>query len=162
MALVEYTKAMSEERFLAIYQGLEAQGYGPMDQHVAQALRFRLPAIRRLPMEKRAQRAKRMLSSSVQMAELAYELFGSYLMKHKKELITGFLDATGVPHEEGMIDDTSGTLPAEDRIEAAIESLDAEHGADDVTLYLGLCVQMWPESATLSRLWQERSGVATG
>lgn len=157
MALVEYTKAMSEERFLAIYQSLEAKGFGPLDQHVAQSLRFRLPAIRKLPMAKRAQRAKRMLSSSGMMAELAYELFGSYLMKHKKELITGFLDATGVPHEDGMIDDTTDTLPAEDRIEPAVAELDTAHGADDVTLYLGLCVQMWPVSETLSRLWQQRS-----
>ena len=104
MALVEHLKAMSEERFLAIYQSLEAQGYGPLDQHVAESLRFRLPAIRRLPMEKRAKRARQLLSNK-RMTELAYELFGSYLMKHKKELITGFLDATDVAHEDGMIED---------------------------------------------------------
>ena len=95
---------MSEERFLAIYESLAQQGFGPLDAEVAKQLHFRPKAIKKLPMAKRASRARNHLITS-KNAEMAYELFGSYLIRYHKDLVTGFLDEIGVEHEEGMIAD---------------------------------------------------------
>ncbi len=147
---------MSPERFLAIYASLERQGYGPLDGEVARVLHFRPQAIRKLPMEQRAKRA-RVLIESKRNAELAYEIAGGYLMKTCKELVTGFLDATGVQHEDGMIEDVEGAKPASDRIAAAVAELDQKFAREDVTLYLVLCAEQWPDEKEFGKLLASRT-----
>jgi hypothetical protein len=154
MKVVEQLRSMSEERFLAIYESLVQQGFGPLDGEVAKALRFRPQAIRKLPLAQRARRARMLLERG--NAELTYELFGGYLMKSCKGLVTGFLDATGVPHEEGMIEDLEARRPDAAKIRPAIEKLDREHAPEDVTLYLALCAEQWPGVSELEALWRER------
>lgn len=154
MQVIEQLKRLSEERFLAIYQSLERDGYGPLDGEVAKALRFRPHAIRKLPMAQRAKRARSILERASN-AELCYELFGTYLMKHHKELITSFLDSTGVPHEEGMVEDLA-RVPEADKIAGAVEELDARFAPEDVTLYLSMCVEQWSGVPELEPLWRKR------
>lgn len=154
MQVIEQLKRLGEERFLDIYRSLERDGYGPLDGEVAKALKFRPQAIKKLPMAQRAKRARTILERAAN-AELCYELFGTYLMKHHKELITGFLDATGVPHQEGMVEDLSH-VPQGDRIAAAIEELDQRFAPDDVTLYLSMCAEQWPGVAEIEPLWRKR------
>lgn len=153
--IVEELERMSEERFLAIYEALSEQGFGPLDSEVARALKFRPQAIKKLPLEQRARKARSILRAS-HNAELTYELLGTYLVRHCKDLVTGFLDATGVPHEEGMIEDVEDAVPDPARIPAAIEALDAAHDPEDVTLYLALCSQQWPEQPLLAESWRAR------
>ena len=86
-------------------------------------------------MDKRARHARAILTRGAN-AELCYELFGSYLLKNAKDLVTGFLDKTGVPHKEGMIDDVENDTPAGDKVAAAVAELDKEFDPADVTLYL--------------------------
>ncbi len=158
MALATYLEALPADRFLAIYSGLENQGFGPLDKQVADSLRFRPHAVKRLPMEKRAKRARQLLLANGGNEELCYELFGTYLMTKHKELVTTFLDETGIAHADGMIDDVHGGAPNEDQVEPAVAKLDQAHDPADVTLYLGLCASMWPESAAIRSLWERRTG----
>ena len=155
MDVLEHMKGMSPDRFLAIYTSLEHQGFGPLDGDVARSLRFRPQAIRKLPMEQRAKRA-RMLVETSKNANLAYELVGGYLMKTQKELVIGFLEATGVKHQDGMIEDIEGAKPAPDKIAAAIAELDKKFAREDVTLYLVLCADQWPAEKTFETLLAER------
>jgi uncharacterized protein (UPF0297 family) len=157
MPVLEHFRLLSEQRFLSIYQALSEQGYGPLDGEVAKLLRFRPQAIKKIPIEKRAKLAKNWIEQK-HNAELCYELFGTYLVRSKKELVTGFLDATGVPHDEGMIEDLEKARPDPARIDAAVRDLDAKFGAEDVTLYLALCAEQWPGVSELSALWRARSG----
>ena len=154
--VVEQFKRMAEDRFLALYESLAEQGFGPMDANVAKALKFRPHAIRKLPMAQRSRKARALLLSSND-AELAYELSGSYLVKHHRTLITDFLDATGVAHDDGMIEDLDAGAPDGDKIGAAATELDGSFASDDVTLYLAMCAQQWPASTPLRELWQSRS-----
>jgi hypothetical protein len=156
MAVLEHLHAMSPERFLALYQSLERDGYGPLDGEVASSLHFRPQSIRKLPMEQRAKRA-RMLIESGRKAELAYEILGGYLMKTCKELVTAFLDATGVKHEAGMIEDVETAKPDPARIAPAVADLDARFAPEDVTLYLVLCAEQWPGEPTFGKLLAARS-----
>ena len=160
MAVLEQLKHTSEDRFLSLYEALETQGFGPLDHEVAKALKFRPQKIRTLPMAQRARQARRLIGGP-KGADLCYEFFGTYLVKTKKDLVTGFLDATGVPHEDGMIADPETSPPDPEKIPAAIESLDKEFDPADVTLYLSLCVEMWPESKPLQELWRARLAAGT-
>jgi hypothetical protein len=155
MQVIEQLRKMSPERFLAIYKSLENQGFGPLDGEVAKSLRFRPQAIRKLPIEQRARRARTILEGASN-AELAYELFGAYLIKHHKELVTGFLDSTGVKHEEGMIEDVEGQKPAASKLKSAIAELDGKHPPEDVTLYLAIAAEQWPSVTEIDKIWRSR------
>jgi len=146
---------MTGEQFLAIYEALSDQGFGPLDSNVATALKFRPHAIRKLPFIQRAKKAKSLIMSSSD-AETAYELFGSFLVKNHKELITDFLDATEVPHDEGMIEDLRVAVPKPEKLEEAVKTLDEKFSPEHVTMYLSMCSQQWPESDSVRELWQAR------
>ena len=156
MPVLEHFRLLSEQRFLAIYSALSEKGFGPLDGEIAKLLKFRPQAIKKIPIEKRARLAKNWIEQK-HNAELCYELFGTYLVRSKKELVTGFLDATGVPHEEGMIEDVENSRPDPQKIDAAVADLDGKFGADDVTLYLALCAEQWPDVKPLDELWRKRA-----
>ena len=164
MQVLEHLKQMSEESFLALYEFLSEKGFGPLDREVAVSLKFRPQAIRKLPMPQRARRARMILTKSGK-GELAYELFGSYLIKKDKALITDFLDQTGVAHEDGMIEDVEAASPEVEKIEPALAALDEKYGAADVTLYLSMCAAQWPDVPELDAAWRarlENAGSAPG
>ena len=160
MKVIEHLKGISEEQFLTMYEALAQQGFGPLDHEVANAYRFRPQAIRKLPMAKRAKRAKSILISKAR-AELCYEMFGTYLIQHRKDLVTGFLDATGVEHEDGMLETLETNQPDPAKIADAVKELDGKFEPEDVTLYLALCAEQWPSVKELDALWRERAGLQT-
>ena len=147
---------MSPERFLAIYQSLEQHGFGPLDGEVAKQLKFRPQAIRKLPMDQRARTARRIMETS-HNAQLAYEVLGAYLIKNCKELVTGFLDATGVEHQEGMIEDIDASKPDAAKVASAAQELDGKFPPEDVTLYLVLCAEQWPDVPEFGKILATRS-----
>jgi len=156
MKVLEELKGMQEERFLAIYQALVHEGLGPLDREVAAALRFRPQAIKRLPLEQRARRARSILERHAN-AQLAYELFGTYLLTKHKELVTSFLDLTGVPHEDGIIKDVESARPQPEKVAGAVSDLDARFDPADVTLYLSLAAEQWPGVPEVESLWRMRT-----
>lgn len=156
MTVLEELERMSDERFHALYEALSEHGFGPLDGEIARELKFRPKSIKKLPLETRSKRARRILVQK-KSEELAYEFFGQYLVRTKKELVTSFLDGTGVPHEEGMIEDLDGTQPDESKLASTVKDLDDRFDPTDVTLYLALCTEMWPDSEALESLWNTRA-----
>jgi hypothetical protein len=155
MQTLEQIRVLSDDRFLMMYESLAQEGFGPLDGEVAKALKFRPQAIRKLPMALRAKKAKALLLTH-KNAELAYEFLGTYLMKDHRELVTGFLDATGVSHENGMLDDTPNNLPDAEKVAQAVKDLDGKFAKDDVTAYLAIAAQQWSDVATIEPLWRSR------
>lgn len=156
MQVIEHLKKMDDERFLKIYASLEQQGFGPLDSEVAKAMKFRPQAIRKLPFDRRAKKAKQILEHASN-AEMCYEIFGSYLLKEHKELVTDFLDLTGVEHEDGMIQNVAEAQPTADKIENAVKELDSKFEGEDVTLYLSLCAEQWPRVREIQETWEARA-----
>ncbi len=68
-----------------------------------------------------------------------------------------FLDATDVPHENGMIEDTHASIPNAEKIESAVALLDEKYPVEDVTLYLCICAMQWPEVPRLAELYAART-----
>jgi hypothetical protein len=155
MKVIEQLKQFTHEGFLTMYEAMAEQGFGPLDHEVAKALRFRPQAIRKLPMAKRAKKAHSILIERGQ-AELCYELFGSYLIQKRKELVTGFLDATGVEHEDGMLEDLEDNKPDAAKIAEAVKELDGKFDPQDVTLYLSIAAEQWPGLKELDEVWRSR------
>jgi len=89
-------------------------------------------------------------------AALCYELFGRYLLESHKELVTGFLDATGVKHEEGMIRSVEEDRPEGGKVAAAVAELDGKFDPEDVTLYLSICAEQWPQVEEIQAAWSAR------
>ncbi len=156
MQVISHLKNMEADRFLHIYEALENQGFGPLDGEVAKLMKFRPQAIRKLPMAQRAKRAKAFVERASN-TELAYELFGTYLLKECKELVTGFLDSTGVEHDDGMIENLDDTKPDVSKLGDVITELDKKFGPDDVTLYLSMCSEQWPEVPELTTAFEGRA-----
>jgi len=157
MNVVEQLKSLSDQRFLAIYETLQQQGFGPLDHEVAKSLNFRPQAVRNLPLPLRAKRARQILVAK-RNSELCYELFGSYLIKEHRDLVTSFLDATGVKHDDGMVEDLEHNVPAKAKLEAAISELDGKFPPEDVTLYLSMCADQWEQVPELEQIWRKRIG----
>jgi hypothetical protein len=153
-ATLDYLSTLDDERFHAIYEFLSQDGFGPLDSEVAAALKFRPQAIRKLPLAKRAKTGRSIIMRK-KNAELAYELLGGYLFRKDKDLITEFLDAAGIEHDDGMID--SDELPKADDLPKIVATLDGAHDADDVTIYMAICAQTWPEVEQFDALWRERA-----
>lgn len=159
MKVLEQIERTSDPKFSAMYAALSTQGVGPLDLEVAKALNYRPHAIRKIPLEQRARKARQIMLGK-RNVELAYEFIGTYLVKEHKELVTGFLDATGVVHEDGMIADLDSTQPAASKLASAVAELDGKFEAEDVTLYLALCAEQWPRVSELETLWRSRLDAA--
>jgi hypothetical protein len=157
MQVIEQLKVLSNAQFLSIYETLAEQGFGPLDLEVAKAINFRPQAIRKLPFAQRAKKARQIVLAK-HNAEMCYEMFGAYLIKTKKELVTKFLDATGVEHEDGMVEDLDKSAPQGSKVAAIVAELDQQFPPDDVTIYLSMCAQQWPGVPEITNLWRERIG----
>lgn len=155
MKVIEQLRLLSDERFFSIYEALVRDGLGPLDGEVAKALKFRPQAIVKVPLAKRAQRARRILDSASN-AEMCYELFGTYLFTKHKQLVLDFLDGVGVEHDEGMISNVAEALPDPAKLEGTLSQLDENFRPEDVTLYLSLCSEQWPSVPEVEAAWRGR------
>jgi len=156
MQVIQQLEAMSPERFLAIYEALAREGFGPLDDKVAAALKFRPVAIRRLAMSKRAETARKLLMRARE-TDACYELFGAYLVTKAKDLVADFLDGTGVPHEDCMVADVDASKPDPTKVASVVQALDSKYDPADVTLYLALAAQQWPSVPEVGTAWRMRN-----
>ena len=74
-------------------------------------------------------------------------LLRDWLMKDKKNMLADFLDALGIAHKDGAVDD----LPAgveDEKLRAAVEKLLAKYPAEETAVYLNAFYTMndvrWP------------------
>ena len=113
---------------------------------IASALRFRIQAVRKLPMEKRANYLARAVRPD---DSLASSLLTKLHLNHRTEMLGAFLDELEIPQENGMIDEEVELEPIEaTRLEAAARSLRERFPGDEVEIYLATLVAMDPE------IWQ--------
>jgi len=113
---------------------------------VAQARKVRPVFLERQP---RAERHVTMLStlSRPGLEPAAGGLLRGWLLKKHTALLTDFLDALGVPHKDGVVDDLPERMD-DARLRSAVETVLAKHPADVVMVYLHAFYEMnearWP------------------
>jgi hypothetical protein len=67
--------------------------------------------------------------------EATGSLLRGWLLKHQLGLLTQFLDALGIKHEEGIVEDLPKTI-ADDTLASALDNLLANNDQDVIVLYL--------------------------
>ncbi len=129
----------------------EKPTYRAVLQAVAEARHLRLVFLERQP---RAQRFATMLATLTrpQLEVAASTLVRTWLVKQQRALLVEFLNALGLPNENGVVED----LPAavEDaKLRAAVELVLAKHPAETVAVYLNAFNDMnqanWPNLKAL-------------
>jgi len=101
---------------------------------VAEATRVRPAYLERKP---RSQRHADMTSvlSRPRLEEAAANLLRGWLLKAQTGMLTDFLDALGVPHEQGVVEDFPQTVD-DAPLKAAVDLLLGKYPAEKVIVYL--------------------------
>ena len=114
------------------------------DLQIAQALKFRPQAIRKLP---RADRVKYLAKAVRPDRSLVSSLLLALHLEKRRDVMSTFLDALGISHENGLIDEDfefpefeSGTLSK------GVDALLAKHPEGQVDLYLVTLYMMDPKT----------------
>src|SRR6266571_4567368 len=119
---------------------------------VAQARKVRPVFLERQP---RADRHLTMLSTLTRPAmELAAaSLLRGWLLKKHTALLADFLNALGVPHKDGVVEDDLPEAMDDAKLRSAVDSVLAKHPSEVVTVYLHAFYEMnearWPNLKSL-------------
>jgi hypothetical protein len=112
---------------------------------VVKARRLRPQVARSLPAGERA----RILAGVLDPGEsVAASLLVALHLAQRRPLLAAFLDALGLAHEDGVLEDEEGDAPAplaDGAVRAAIESLRTAHDAHEVQVYLNTLWLQDPE-----------------
>lgn len=113
------------------------------DAYIGRSKNFRPQFVKKLPVEKRAHYLAQMPIS----AELAAQLLVSYHFAHQRPMMTTFLDAIGVPNDQGLIkDDAEVGPPTAEAITQAGKELLGKFPKDDVEVYFSTLISQNPEA----------------
>jgi hypothetical protein len=100
---------------------------------LARKMHFRPKSMHALPIERRA----RMLAQVSDVSDaVATRALISYHFTVRRDLMAAFLDALGIKHENGLIQEENVPPPARDRLVAAIKKVRESFAPQDVDLYL--------------------------
>jgi hypothetical protein len=100
---------------------------------IARRLNFRAKSVQSLPVEKRARYLAQMSDVSDAIASRALI---AYHFAAQRPLMSAFLDAVGIPHENGLITAEQVEPPDRSRVAAAIEQVRKTTPAADLEVYL--------------------------
>ena len=112
---------------------------------IAQRIKFRPKSVIGLPVEKKA----RHLLAMPNVSELvAARLLVAYHLAQQRPMMGSFLDAMGIKHEQGLIEEQEEEVPppSPERLREAAASLAGQYPAEDVALYLSTLVWQDPET----------------
>jgi hypothetical protein len=110
---------------------------------IAQRIKFRAKSVMGMPLDKKA----RQLSTMPSVSELvAARLLVAYHLAQQRPMMRAFLDALGIKHDDGLIEDEDVQAPTADALRNAAKILAASHPADDVSLYLSTLIWQDPET----------------
>jgi hypothetical protein len=124
----ECAQSFYEDKSLKEFQGAA-------DTYVARLKNFRPQFVKKLPMAKRASYLAHLPLS----AELASQLLVSYHFAKQRPLMKMFLDALGIPNENGLIaEDHTPERPDDAKLAEAVNAVQAKFPAEDVDLYLNV------------------------
>ena len=114
---------------------------------VAEARKLRPVFLERPP---RPQRHATMLATLARPAlePVTANLIRTWLLKKHKQMLIDFLDALGITHQEGVVEDLPPTMDAA-KVRAAVEVLLAKYPPEAVAVYLHAFNEMneveWPD-----------------
>lgn len=109
---------------------------------IAQQKKFRPKTVVSLDLDRKSRHLASMVSIPDTLAARALIV---YHLAEQRGMMGAFLDALGIKHEKGLIDEDS-VKPDPGKLASAVAKLTAEFPADDVRLYLKTLVCQDPET----------------
>lgn len=113
---------------------------------VAEARKLRPAFLERTPRSTRHAGMASVLSRP-RLELIAANLLREWLMKQQTGMLADFLNALGIPHKEGAVDDLPATVDDE-KLRGAVEGLLAKYPAEEAAVYLNAFYTMndvhWP------------------
>src|SRR4249920_700446 len=121
--------------------------------HIAQQKKFRAKSVFALDDERRA---KHLASLHSVPEVVAARALVTYHLAEQRPMMGAFLDALGIAHENGLIQEEN-VKPDTTRMKSAVEKISADFPAGDVQIYLNTLLCQDPETwgglvASLERL----------
>jgi len=141
-------KSLSPERKLQAADAFWKDGNAGMEQAemiatIAQRIKFRPKSVVSMPVEKKA----RQLAALPAVSELvAARLLVAYHLDRQRPMMGSFLDALGIKHESGLIEDEDMPAPEAEKLRAAATAIAGQYPREDVALYLSTLVWQDPET----------------
>ena len=117
---------------------------------IAGAMKFRPKSVISLPLDRKA---KYLASLPVMPDTIAARALVSYHRETQRPMMATFLDALGIAHEDGLINEETAPTPDPEKLRGAAAELADKYPASQVSLYLSTLVsqdpETWKELATL-------------
>jgi hypothetical protein len=110
---------------------------------IAQRIKFRPKSVVALPREKKA---RHLIAMGAVSELVAARLLVAYHLAHQRAMMASFLDALGIKHEDGLIEDEEVPPPGEDKLREAAQAIAGQYPAEDVALYLSTLVWQDPDT----------------
>jgi hypothetical protein len=138
--------AESHEIFESLHQA-NKDGYKGAVHATAARRKLRGVFLERKPRVERHEWMRDVLSRPAN-EDLAIEVLQNWILSVHRDMLGDFLDACGIEHNEGLIDDIP-PQPERDKLDAAVEAIFAKHPPTSVKVYLHLFqptdAQAWPD-----------------
>lgn len=110
---------------------------------IARQIKFRPRSVQALPADKRA----KYLAGIAQVSDLlAARLLVVYHLEFQRPMMGAFLDALGITHVDGLIEDETPKTPTPEAIASAADTLSASFPKDDVGRYFWTLLWQDPET----------------
>ena len=141
-------KTMSADRRVAAATAFWTDENAALEQAEATALiarqiKFRPRSVQALPAEKKA----RHLAGIAQVSDLlAARLLVVYHLEFQRPMMGAFLDALGIKHEQGLIEDETPKAPTPEALTAAADTLLAAYPKADVVRYFWTLLWQDPDT----------------
>jgi hypothetical protein len=110
---------------------------------IAQRIKFRTRSVQALPREKKS---LHLVNLGAVSEMVAARLLVAYHLHHQRAMMTAFLDALGIAHEDGLIADEELQAPSADRLRGAAKAVGEAFPAEEVALYLSTLMWQDPET----------------
>ena len=129
---------MSQERALHVLQQVKAKLPGVYTQAVGAAcvtLKARPQFMMKQSKEKQAQFVRSALARFA-ASPIAEEVLAAYFLEVRRDLLTEWLDALGIEHENGILKQDNPAEPSREKLSEAVAKFRAGDGGDDRELLL--------------------------
>lgn len=110
---------------------------------LANHMKFRTKSVIGLPLERKAKYLATFPGISDTIAARALV---SYHLEQQRPMMGEFLDALGIKHENGLIEEETVTVPGAERVREAVGQLSTKYPAEDLSLYFSTLVSQDPET----------------
>jgi hypothetical protein len=124
---------------------------------IATHMKFRAKSVLNLPLDRKTRYLVRLPNVSDVVAARALV---NYHLGRQRPMMSTFLDALGIAHEEGLIKEDTIVKPDADTLRKAAEEVAGRFPAEDVALYFSTLVSQDPDTwGELARLPQTAGAV---